>query len=91
MKNKKFSCVKALTFAVIHGVPRKDHHMFHFVSSGAARTVLQPDSFIHESHFLRFVATCGDKKEHFFLALVFLPSYFLEQTTLPNLALHSLQ
>lgn len=62
MKNKKLSCVKAPTFAVVHGVLRKDITL---VSSGAAKIVLQPVSFIHENLLLCFVATCGDKIKHF--------------------------
>lgn len=54
MENKKLSCVKAPASAVIRGVPRKDITCSTSVSSGAAKTVLQPDSFIHENLFLHF-------------------------------------
>lgn len=72
MENKKLSCVKAPASAVIHRVPRKDITCSTSVSSGAAKTVLQPDSFIHENLFLHFQQLVGIKT--FSLTIAFLPS-----------------
>lgn len=59
--------MKTPTFAMIHGALRKDitRSTSTCLSSGTAKAVLQLNSFTHHYLFLCFVATCGEKEEHF--------------------------